>query len=72
MNDEPDDVTHQGFRGLREYVETRKPRYLLHGHTYPSADALVTRLAETEIVYVFGDRIVEIDVPNDRGNVDVS
>lgn len=60
VNDEPEDVTHQGFIGLREYVEKKKPKFLLHGHTYPSAKDLVTKCAETEIIYVFGSKSVEI------------
>lgn len=62
VNDEPDDITHQGFHALRAFVETQQPKYLLHGHTYPAADTLVTRLAETEIVYVFGEKVVEVAV----------
>lgn len=64
VNDEPEDITHQGFHALRTYAETQKPTYLFHGHTYPSADRLVTRLAETEIVYVFGEKLVEVEIPS--------
>jgi Icc-related predicted phosphoesterase len=60
INDEPNDVTHQGFKALREYVETKKPKYLLHGHTYPTGATMTTKLAETEIIYVYGDKIVEL------------
>lgn len=60
INDEPDDLTHQGFHGLRTYLERERPRFLLHGHTYPKADALVTHYLDTEILYVTADRIIDL------------
>lgn len=60
VNDEPEELAHQGYAALREYVETKKPKYLFHGHTYPTSENLVTRFAETEIIYVYADRVVEI------------
>jgi len=60
INDDKDDLPHQGFKALREYVEQNKPKYLLHGHTYPEADNLVKKFAETEIIYVFEDKIISI------------
>ncbi len=63
VNDEPDDPTHAGYVGLREYVERERPRYLLHGHTYPTETTMMTKLQDTEIVYVYQDRIVEIIAP---------
>ncbi|MBI2482593.1 metallophosphoesterase [Candidatus Uhrbacteria bacterium] len=62
INDEPDDLAHQGFRALRTYCEQQRPRYLLHGHTYPTEQQLVRRYQDTEIVYVFSDRVIELDL----------
>lgn len=59
VNDEPE-VAHQGFRALREYVEQKKPKYLLHGHTYPTAENIVTKLGDTEIVYVYEDKLIDL------------
>lgn len=60
VNDEPDDPAHAGLIGLRTYVEREKPRYLMHGHTYPDPSTADTRLGETNIMYVYQDRILEI------------
>ena len=60
VNDDPSDVAHTGFAGLREYVERQRPTYLFHGHTYPTKDKLTTLLGDTKIVYVFGHAIVTI------------
>ncbi|MFH1611181.1 MAG: metallophosphoesterase [Patescibacteria group bacterium] len=60
VNDEPGDLTHAGLIGLREYVEKKSPKYLFHGHTYPTQGKLITNLGSTKIEYVFGSRIVEI------------
>lgn len=59
VNDEPE-VAHQGFKALREYVEQKKPKYLLHGHTYPTAENITTKLGETEIIYVYEDKIIDL------------
>lgn len=58
VNDEPDDPTHAGYRGLRTYVEQHHPSLLLHGHTYPSEQEQVHRLGSTRIEYVYGSRII--------------
>ena len=60
VNDEPGDPTHEGFRGLRDYVLRARPRYLLHGHTYPTEDTIVRQLGDTEIIYVYADAIVTL------------
>ena len=60
INDEPEELAHQGYKALREYVEQRKPKYLLHGHTYPTAENVTTRLGETEIIYVYEDKIIDL------------
>jgi Icc-related predicted phosphoesterase len=52
VNDDPDDIAHTGYIGLRDYVLREKPKYLLHGHTYPTEATMVHQLGETEIVYV--------------------
>jgi hypothetical protein len=60
INDDPEDQAHVGFTALRDYLDREKPRYLFHGHTYPSKESLVTSYKETQIEYVYGDRIIEI------------
>lgn len=58
VNDE-EEVAHQGFDALRDYVERMQPRVLLHGHTYPTEENMVHSLGSTQIVYVHKYRIVE-------------
>jgi Icc-related predicted phosphoesterase len=60
INDEPDELAHQGFKALRKYIEEKRPKYFLHGHTYPSEENLVTQFGDTKIIYVFRDKIIEI------------
>lgn len=59
INDE-DDVAHTGFQALRDYIETKQPRFFLHGHTYPKAADLVTKHGQTEILYVNGDQLLTL------------
>jgi hypothetical protein len=61
INDEPEEIAHQGFKALRAYLDEQKPKYLLHGHTYPKDDELVTQYEDTSIIYVFSDKIIEIN-----------
>ena len=60
INDVPNEISHQGFKALREYIEKCKPKYLLHGHTYPDTNNIVTEHQGTKIIYVFSDKIIEI------------
>ncbi len=60
-NDDTSELAHTGFKALRMYVEDKKPRFLLHGHTYPEADKLVTKLDQTEIIYVYGEKIISLN-----------
>ncbi len=60
VNDEGDSRSHVGFKALRTYVEEKRPKYLLHGHTYPKEGQVVTRLQDTKIIYVQGDEVVEL------------
>ncbi len=59
INDETDDA-HIGFRALKLYVEEKSPKYFFHGHTYPKAEDEVRQYRDTKIVYVHGDKIIEI------------
>ena len=60
INDEPEELSHQGYKALREYVETKKPKYLLHGHTYTAEGNLIKKFMDTEIIYVFGDKLINL------------
>ncbi len=59
INDE-DDPAHQGLLALRHYLDRCKPKYFLHGHTYPTQENLVTEYNGTQIIYVTADRIVDL------------
>ncbi len=60
VNDEPESSSHAGFHALRDYVLKSKPKYYLHGHTYPTAETLVESLGETRIIYVSGDAVITL------------
>lgn len=59
VNDE-EEVAHQGFDALRDYVEKMKPKFLLHGHTYPTEETMVRKLGDTEIIYVHKYKIIDL------------
>lgn len=59
INDE-DEPAHQGFDGLRAYIERTPPRVLLHGHTYPTEADIVRQHGRTRIEYVHSYKIVEL------------
>lgn len=60
INDETDSSSHQGFIAIKEYIEKNKPKYFLHGHTYPTKENIVEKYQDTEIIYVYGDKIINI------------
>lgn len=59
IHEEPDDRAHEGFDGLREYVETHRPRLVVHGHT-PAPPRGPSRLGDTTVVHVVGARLVTV------------
>lgn len=60
VNDE-EEIAHQGFDALRDYVLASKPKLLLHGHTYPTEATMMRTLGDTHITYVH--RYAIIDIP---------
>lgn len=59
INDE-EEVAHQGFDALREYIDNNQPRLLMHGHTYPTTETQVRRHGVTRIEYVYEYKIITI------------
>jgi hypothetical protein len=61
LHDE-NDPAHQGFDALRTYVTEKKPKYYLHGHTYVSSSTKVDVLESTQVVHVYADQVMVLDV----------
>lgn len=59
INDE-DEIAHQGFDALRTYLEEKKPKLWLHGHTYPTEETRVKQFGATRIEYIYRQGIIEI------------
>lgn len=59
INDE-EEVAHQGFQALRDYIERAKPQVLMHGHTYPTEDTVVKQFGQTRIEYVYEHKLITI------------
>lgn len=57
INDE-EEIAHQGFNALRDYIEREQPQVLLHGHTYPTEETIVKQHGNTRIEYVFEHKLV--------------
>jgi Icc-related predicted phosphoesterase len=60
INDEPEEVAHQGFMALRHYLDKTSPKVWLHGHTYPTEETLIKQYEQTRIEYVSRYRIVDL------------
>ncbi len=58
INDEAE-VAHQGFDGLRDYIDRTPPKILMHGHTYPTDETITRQHGPTRIEYVHKWRVVE-------------
>jgi uncharacterized protein len=59
INDE-EEIAHQGFDALLDYIERSPPKVLLHGHTYPTEETMVKQHGDTRIEYVFEHKILEL------------
>lgn len=60
INDE-EEVDHQGFDALKNYVENKRPKYFLHGHTYPTEKTIIDRLGQTKIIYISEDKYITLE-----------
>ena len=58
INDEPDEIAHQGFHALRDYLDVQQPKVWLHGHTYPTEATIVKQHGPTRIEYTSGHRLI--------------
>lgn len=60
INDEPNSPSHQGLIAIRKYIEDKRPKYFLHGHIYPTEENIVEKYCDTNIIYVYQDKIIEV------------
>jgi Icc-related predicted phosphoesterase len=60
INDDPEDPSHIGFAGLRDWVDEHRPRHLLHGHVHPLHGQVMTRHADTRVHWISGSRVLDL------------
>lgn len=58
INDEPDEISHQGFKALTKYIEEKHPKHFLYCHTYPIENKLTTNFLKKIIHYIYEDKII--------------
>ena len=56
-NLEDNDIVHQGFIGLKNYIEKNRPKYCIHGHQHIDK---ATKYLDTNIVGVYGANILDV------------
>ncbi len=52
-----DDGVHEGFDGLKSYIERVEPRVLLHGHQHVNRES---RTGSTRVIGVYGHAVIDI------------
>jgi Icc-related predicted phosphoesterase len=58
-----DDQAHHGFLAFRDFIQTFKPRFFLHGHTMVykcNIESPITKVGTTTVINVYPYRIIEI------------
>ncbi len=62
-----EDLCHQGFRSLLRFMERFRPRYLIHGHVhlYGANSRWRSSYQTTEVLNVYGYRVIDVSVPGD-------
>ncbi|MCR4391377.1 MAG: metallophosphoesterase [Candidatus Acetothermia bacterium] len=56
-----EDPAHQGFHAFLPFMEHHRPRYLIHGHSYPRpGQPNRTRYRDTEVIHVRGHYLLEV------------
>ena len=61
INDDPEDPSHIGFEGLRDWVDKHRPRHILHGHTHPLPGQVADRYGDTQVHWVSGAQVLRLD-----------
>jgi Icc-related predicted phosphoesterase len=59
IHEEPDDRAHEGFDGLRDYIDRHRPAFVLHGHT-PAPPRRAVQQGATTVIHVVGARLLEL------------
>lgn len=59
INDE-EELAHQGFQALRDYIDRYQPKILLHGHTYPTNETIIKQHGPTRIEYIYEQKMLTI------------
>ncbi len=69
------DRCHTGFKTFLWFIETFRPRYLIHGHmhVYGTGTAISTRYRQTQVINAYNYQVIEIATEEDvaRGVGDV-
>lgn len=52
---------HEGFIGLRDYLDNFSPLLFFHGHSYPTLEQKISRYKNTTVVFVSGLEIFDIN-----------
>jgi uncharacterized protein len=58
-----DDQAHTGFSAFRDFIQTFKPRFFLHGHTMVYKNNIephMTQMGTTSVINVYPYRIIDI------------
>jgi len=62
IHDGPD-LCHRGFRAFLTFMRWFRPRYLIHGHkhVYRPDEVTQTSYHQTEVINIYGNRILEVN-----------
>jgi len=60
-----EDRPHRGLEAFRTLITRYRPRYFIHGHTYPRMGVPQrSRFGDTEVIHVYGYEVLEVSVEN--------
>lgn len=71
VNDSLSSEAHKGFIAIREFIDKYQPKYVFHGHTYPSISQRVSKINNTTVFYCNGIELwnlndLLLNLPNAR------
>lgn len=61
INDNPLERSHQGFESFLTFLKENKPKFWLHGHTYPKQEQKISRFDDSIIIYVHGVEFFDLN-----------
>jgi len=61
VNDSLSSESHKGFIAIRDFIDKYRPKYVFHGHSYPSINQKISKINNTVVFYCNGIELWDLN-----------